>query len=72
VRATVPVPLGSQSAAVPVPPPTGGKWSVCEVGGKWAAVQPWATPVYWLRYFDTFAEAYAFVQQVMAKEAIQK
>jgi hypothetical protein len=49
---------------------TYGKWALCEVGGKWAAIQPWAAPVYWLRYFDTFGEAKAFIEDAVAKAAI--
>jgi hypothetical protein len=60
---------------VPVPSPTPprlntGKWIVCEVGGKWAAIQPWAEPVYWLRWFDTFEDARDFVRDAIARASI--
>lgn len=65
LRVSVNVP----APTVPVP---STRWQISAIGGQWGAFQLWAGPVYWLRLFDTFAEAIQFVQKVMAKAAITK
>jgi hypothetical protein len=67
---SVPVP----ACDVPLTPSptrtTTGKWNVVPIGDKWAVIQPWAEPVYWLRYFDSFDEAKIFVKNVVDRMSI--
>jgi hypothetical protein len=47
-----------------------GKWVISQVGGRWAAIQPYVDPMHLLRYFDTYGEAVRFAQGVADREAI--
>lgn len=62
---------GTQLHQVPSVP-VAGRWTVCEVAGKWGAFQSLAGPVYWLRLFDTYMEATEFVRLAELRMAVTK
>ncbi len=52
--------------------PASRRWQIECMGDRWGAFQWQCGPVYWLRFFDTFAEAQEFVKMAIARAAVAK